>query len=454
VEKVSIKKQLTIVRLYLSGLSYSQIVAKTGVSKGTVANVIATLKGGQFAEAQLPAEQIELLHELAADLHQLNLNPSQAVTGLAVLSRLHELGIEPSDFQEWATMCKHLAADKADAPSFVKAALYLEELRKATGLTVPELEQKASSLQHEVDKLQPIVKELKKCPGQLEEFKKAKNALAEDISHLEKRFQPLSNDIALKEKREAELSYRVQELEQRAQTADERLAAARQALKILAKLGLSAEEFPGFVHRIGIVAQRHGIKPAALRDRLLQELEQLHKGLSLESLVKARRTERDSIQKAISKASEKRSALESAISELNQQKASLEAAIAEEQAHMTTGMQTLNADFQEVAAKLKQDLQKDTSEALAEVQNLRNQTLDLGQELGHFSGIVEADGWLKTLASLIKGDASASAAEVRIAALAVLHGLKSYAQHKQGTSSYLLSTYLDNVIQEVHRWVL
>lgn len=80
-EKLSVKKQLTIVRLYLSGLSYSQIVAKTGVSKGTVANVIAALKAGQFAEAQLPAEQIELLHELATDLHQLNLDPAQAVTG-------------------------------------------------------------------------------------------------------------------------------------------------------------------------------------------------------------------------------------------------------------------------------------------------------------------------------------------------------------------------------------
>ena len=453
-EKLSMKKQLTLVRLYLNGLSYSQIVAKTGVSKGSVANVIAALKAGQFPEAQLPAEQIELLHELATELDHLKQTPAQAIVGLAALSSLHELGVEPSDVQEWAAVCKHLAADKTEAPSFVKAALYLEELLKSTGLSYQALAQKAQSLHHEVKQLEPIAQELKKCPGQLANLNKTKQGLTEEISHLENRYQPLSNDIALKEKREAELSYRVQELEQRAQGADERLAATRQALKILAKLGLSAEEFPGFVHRIGIVAQRHGIKPAALRDRLLQELEQLHKGLSLESLVKARRKERDSIQKAVSKASEKRSALESATSELNQQKASLEATIAQQQAHLTKGMQALNANFQEASATLKQDLEKSTGEALLDIQNLRNQTLELGKELGHFSGIVEANGWLRTLATLIKGDASASAAEVRIAALAVLHGLKSYAQHKQGTSSYLLSTYLDNVIQEVHRWVL
>ena len=65
-EKLSIQKHTAIVRLYLNGLPYSQIVAKTGVAKGTVANVIADLKAGQFPDAQLPAEQIELLHELAA----------------------------------------------------------------------------------------------------------------------------------------------------------------------------------------------------------------------------------------------------------------------------------------------------------------------------------------------------------------------------------------------------
>ena len=93
-EKFSMKKQLTIVRLYLNGLSYSQIVAKTGVSQGTVANVIAALKAGQFPEAQLPAEQIELLHELATDLHHLKLNLSQAAfAGL--------MGVSLRTVQDW-----------------------------------------------------------------------------------------------------------------------------------------------------------------------------------------------------------------------------------------------------------------------------------------------------------------------------------------------------------------
>jgi len=450
-EKLSIKKEMSIIRLFLSGHSYQEIATKTGVSKGTVANVIAALKAGQFPEAQLPAEQIELLHELATDLHHLKLNLSQAIAGLAALSRLHDLGIEPADIQAWAAMCKHLASDQADPVSFVKAALYLEELLKSTGLSYQALAQKAQSLHLEVKHLEPIAQELKKCPVQLANLNKTKQGLTAEISHLENRYQPLSNDIALKEKREAELSHRVQELEQRAQAADERLAAAREALKTLAKLGLSPEDFPGFIQRIAAVAHKQGMQPVDLRDRLLQELEQLGKGLSLESLVQTKQKELASIKRDIAKASEKQAALESALQDLNQQKASLEAAVAENQMHVLQSVQALNTSVQEAAAKLKQDLQKGTSEALLEVQNIKNQALEVGQELGHFSGIIEANAWLRTLAALVKGDSTASPAEVRTVALAVVLGLRSYMQH-QGTPSYLLTTYLNNVIQELEQW--
>ena len=452
-EKLSMKKQLTLVRLYLNGLSYSQIVAKTGVSKGTVANVIAALKAGRFPESQLPAEQIELLHELATELDHLKQTPAQAIVGLAALSSLHGLGVEPSDIQAWAAMCKHLASDQADPVSFVKAALYLEELLKSTGLSYQALAQKAQSLHQEVKQLQPIAQELKKCPGQLAKLNKTKQGLTEEISHLENRYQPLSKEIALKENREAELSHRVQELEQRAQAADERLAAARQALKTLAKLGLSPEDFPGFIQRIAAVAHKQVMQPVDLRDRLLHELEQLKKGLGLESLVQTKQKELASIKKDIAKASEKQAALESALQDLNQEKAILEASIAEQYEHILKGVQAMNTSVQEAAAKLKQDLQKSSEEAVLEVQNIKNQALEVGQELGHFSGVIEANAWLRTLATLVKGDSTASPAEVRTVVLAVVLGLRSYMKH-QGTPSYPLTTHVNNVIQELGKWNL
>lgn len=69
-QKLSLRKQLAIVRLYLGGLSYDEIATKAAVSKGTVANVVADLKAGQILDVQELVEQLELLRELAVDLHR------------------------------------------------------------------------------------------------------------------------------------------------------------------------------------------------------------------------------------------------------------------------------------------------------------------------------------------------------------------------------------------------
>jgi len=50
-QKLSAKKKVATVKQYLSGLSYDEIAAKSGVSKGTVSNVVADLKAGRFPEA-------------------------------------------------------------------------------------------------------------------------------------------------------------------------------------------------------------------------------------------------------------------------------------------------------------------------------------------------------------------------------------------------------------------
>ena len=49
-DRLSPKKKVAVVRDYLSGLSYDEIAAKHGVSKGTVSNVVADLKAGRFPE--------------------------------------------------------------------------------------------------------------------------------------------------------------------------------------------------------------------------------------------------------------------------------------------------------------------------------------------------------------------------------------------------------------------
>lgn len=56
-QKLSMRKILAVVRLYLNGFSYDEIHAKADVSKGTVANIVADLKAGRILHVNEPLEQ-------------------------------------------------------------------------------------------------------------------------------------------------------------------------------------------------------------------------------------------------------------------------------------------------------------------------------------------------------------------------------------------------------------
>jgi hypothetical protein len=48
--ELSINKRMKVIKLYLQGYSYDEIVKKAGVAKGTVYNIISDLKEGLFPE--------------------------------------------------------------------------------------------------------------------------------------------------------------------------------------------------------------------------------------------------------------------------------------------------------------------------------------------------------------------------------------------------------------------
>ena len=453
-QKLSLRKQLTIVRLYLSGFSYDEIAARAGVSKGTVANVVGDLKAGRILDTQEPVEQLELLRELSIDLRRCRLTPGQAVAGLAALSYLQTLGVEPAQIESWAAICRDLAPKETEAQVFVRAALALKELQECTGLSAEALEEKVHSLEKEVARMEPLAQELKGCQRELKELGKRRQSLAEEVSQLEKRHEPLARSVTQKERREAELSRRVYELEERAQAADERLATARRELQVLAGLGLSVDDLPGLVQRLSGVAQRHGIEPGGLRQRLLHELEELDAGLGLESILKTKQEELGDVEQAIVKAQQERQALDAALQKLRQQQAALRASIGEEEAQVHKEIRAIARIATDAAAKLKQDLGNGVAEALLEVQKLRNQVLELGQELGRFETIVEANEWLRSVLVLVRGDGDVNGSQVRVVGLSVLRGVQGWLERNQKDVQlpYGLKTQVGSVIEEFERW--
>lgn len=452
-EKLSLRKQLIVVRLYLSGLSYDEIAAKANVSKGTVANIVSELKAGRFPEAGDVSEQLELLRELAIELKQTGLTPVRAATGIAVLSHLQEFGLEPADIEHWATLSHALTSDD-EAQAFAKAALTLEEVRKRTGLSIDALEKKALELAHEVERLEPLVQQVQQCQEQLEGLEKQRQRLSNDVSELERRLPSLHRNVEQKEKREAELSRRVQELEQRAQGADERLTAARKDLQVLSGLGFPLDDLSGFVQRLCGIAQCHGIRSEVLRERLLHELEQLEEGLGLETLVEMKRQELAKAEQALAKAQEGLAALETAMQQLRQEQAALHALMTEERKHISKETQAIVLLAKEALTDLKGNLRKGVDEALVEVQRLNTQALELGKELGHFDSVIQSNRWLQELLALVKGDSQISSGQVRVIGLVVLRGILVWLKsHPNDIAlSQLLISKVTATIEELERW--
>jgi archaellum component FlaC len=453
-EKLSLSKQLGIVRLYLGGLSYREIAAKAHVSQGSVANVITELRAGRILNVQEPVEQLDLLRELAIDLRRCRLTAGQAVTGLAVFSRLQELGVEPANIETWAAMCRNLVAQGANGKAFMEAALALEEVKRRTGLSAEALEEKVHRLEAEVARLEELRQKLDGCQQELEQLEKQRQGLANEVSRLEKCHEPLRRDITQKEKRSAELSNRVSDLEQRAHAADERLAAAHRELQVLAGLQLTVEDLTGFTQRLAMVAQRHGIEPRALRGRLLHELEELDAGMGLESLVELRQRDLSKTEQAIAKAQQERVALDSVLQQLRQQQASLHAAITEEEAHVRKEMKAIARIARDAVSKLQQDLADAIAQALAEVRRLTGEAFTVGQEMGHYNATLEANQWLQTLVGLVKGNGNTTAKEARAVGLTVLRGLKDWGEQNQSQVSlpYGLTMRLNSIIEDLERW--
>ena len=452
-QEISLKKKVSIIKLYLEGLSYDEIAARGNISKGTVANVISELKAGRFPEYSDLSEQLELLRELAVDLRKSKITAVQAVLGASMFSRLQELGIEPSEIESLSDLCRTLSKEGMEVQPFLSSARVLGEERKRSGLSVEDLEMKVKDLKETAKRLEPLKKEVQDYETQLTDLDEKRQTMTEKVTTLEECNEILGNNVKCKEQREAALSGRVIELEDRAQSADERLATARNDLKTLSNIGISLDNLSGFAERLKGIAQRHNIGPEDLSNRLLSELEQLNRGIGLETILQNKENEIRNLEDIMLKKRDKAAEITSANEKLRQEQSSLRTSLLEERKHIITDIKGINAAAKAAIAQLKKDLSAGIRESTAEVNKLRYQALDIGKELGRFDEIIESNQCLIILKGLVKGDLI-DPSEVHQIGIMVLRGMQTCLETDNSYygSSSLLKLQIDNLINELVRW--
>jgi len=452
-ERLTAKKKLSVVRLYLSGLSYDDIAAKSGVSKGTVANVAADLRAGMISEAADVGEYIEQLRELSFDLKRSELTPGQCAVGLILLKQISECGLDPADINRWPMILKSVR-NEDDINEFVRLVYSIQQVQQRSGLSLEALDNKVHGLEKKAADLEPISDKLKDYKKQLTELTRQREELASAVALLEQKNELLSPQVKELERREQTLSRQIGEMEPKANKAETTLSILKGEMQKLEDIGFTPKELGEFNKKLQAIAQHHAIKPSELKSRLLHELETLDKGLTLETLIQSRQQELDKIEQAIERGKNEKASTRASVDSLKQEKRNLEDSIKETREKVGGEIAKIIPLAQDTISKLGEELRRGNDEALAEMRQLRDEAVDVGREIGRYEGILQVSEWLNELLALVRGEDDIEGNRVRIIVLPVVRALHNWLKRQYGHSLSLTSMSLtvERLISEMERW--
>lgn len=451
-EKLTVRKKLNIIRHFLSGLSYDEIASKTVVSKGSVANVIAELKEGAFPEAADLGDQIELLRELSIELKGSRLSLGQCAAGLTVLDRIKECGLTPADFDRLPIIIK-AAGSEEEAQAFVGLVHSIHEVMERTGISIDGLDNKVNELEKRAAELGPIANELKDCRKQLGEIKKQRDQLTVNIAGLkEKRdlLTPLVRDL---EKREQDLIHRNKELEAEAEKAETALGTLKKEKRRLANIGLTLEKVADLSQESRAIARKYHITSSELWSRLRKEIKNLDEALGLEVMIGRLQTQLKEYKQAMALEQKEADSLKEDIGSLKQEKAQLEAGIKHTREEMTHEISTIVPSVRESIKQWQEELQAGHDEALLEVRRIRDETIEVGKEIGQYEQTVKTNACLNNLNALLQGDEDIEAKQVKFIVLLVLRSVATWLERTQDhNAQYGLLLFVNQLIEEMDKW--
>ena len=80
--EISRVKKLEVAQHYILGFPYGEIENATGVSHGSIMNIIKELEFGKLSIPGTSSDQVNDLRQLSVELKKKGLEPSQALLGL------------------------------------------------------------------------------------------------------------------------------------------------------------------------------------------------------------------------------------------------------------------------------------------------------------------------------------------------------------------------------------
>lgn len=257
-------KRIEVASFYLLGNTYREIEAKTGLSHGSIANIVAEMENGELTITGTPADQIDDLRQLALDLKGQRLTPTEARLGVTFFQRMESLGVTAETFESWGKLVKEWCPADFPAGGFFAAAARLHTLETETGKPFETLaeehakyDERVNTLKGDLDSLTKhrteILEEIQKLHPQIETLEKKRRELTSAVVTQEGRLQELEEQLRKSDEQKLNLDRVMRELERKNTRLSSQIGAKEEILGKLEQLGFSEEELlrlKAFIERL------------------------------------------------------------------------------------------------------------------------------------------------------------------------------------------------------------
>jgi len=155
--EISDSKKLQVIKLFLSGEQYGEIVIELGISKGSIVNIINDFRNGNL---NLPApinKYIDTLRQLAVDLKKSGTSVAQVKRYQRIDQKIKAMGVNDEQIEQWLEASQSISSPTVSNKEFIRAALELAGLRSGGKPSYREL---VNDYKDKLDGLERLRKEL------------------------------------------------------------------------------------------------------------------------------------------------------------------------------------------------------------------------------------------------------------------------------------------------------
>jgi len=257
-------KRLEVAHYYLLGYTYREIEEETGISHGSIANIVSEIENSALNIPGTSFDQINDLRQLSSDLKKSGLKPSQALLGITFLQRLQSFQITPEHLEARSELIKKRLPPDFPVNEFFESARRLHDLETSQDKSFETITEEYKSNCQRIEKLKgeadslneaksQLSNEIKPLSSQLEALKQEKVRLENDVQIQSAKAQELKSRLKEAEEEKSTLERETKELHRRKAKLSSEVEGKEESLRKLDEMGLSDEDLlrlKAFLERI------------------------------------------------------------------------------------------------------------------------------------------------------------------------------------------------------------